>query len=131
MDDLTFAAWVEKLESSRQDCFSISVDKGSKRLLCLLAGPEGTPYEGGLFSLRADHYALVHFYTPILHPNVEANGVMRVRQSSDRMQLSAIVDVLKNPNWDYAVNFEAALLYFTAEELFVQKAREWTLRYAC
>lgn len=111
-----------------------------------LIGPEGTPYAGGLFYLNI-HFSTnypfkapdIKFANKIYHPNINESGqicmdILKNEWSSalsiGRVLLS-ISSLLSDPNPNDPLSVEAANLYKKDINLFNQKAREYTLKYAC
>ncbi len=117
-------------------------------------GPQGTPYEGGNFSLNIDfpsNYPYnppkVAFTTRIYHPNVNPNTgkfcldcalkfVQRVNLGWDfsmtiRQVLKSLFVILHHPFLEGCLlNQEANLNYKTDSVKFNQIASEWTQKYA-
>lgn len=104
-------------------------------------GPEGTPYEGGLFRLRLSigtEYPQVppkgRFLTKIFHPNVSATGDVCVNVLKRDWQpdtgLSHILSVIRclliEPNAESALNEEAGRLLLEGFEEFAVKAKMMT-----
>lgn len=111
-----------------------------------LIGPEGTPYSGGLFYLTI-HFSTnypfkapdIRFTTRIYHPNINETGqicidILKNEWSSalsiGRVLLS-ISSLLSDPNPNDPLSPEAANLYKKDINQFNQKAREYTMKFAC
>ncbi|KAG2495076.1 hypothetical protein HYH03_006687 [Edaphochlamys debaryana] len=116
---------------------------------CSLMGPDGTPYAGGLFHLRAtfpDRYPHeppnLKFKTPVYHPNVSHDGniccsVLNMPPKGDwkpsnslRTVLLSIQLLLQAPNPDDPLDGDAARELLANEQLFRHKAAECTRLHA-
>ena len=113
-----------------------------------LIDPEGTPYEGGhfhaLITLNADSFPNtppeVTFITKIYHPNVDNQSgyacIPLIQEKNWRPNIKLpkviqeILEVIKNPSPDHAVDPEIGAEFHTNHDQFVQKARQWTQNYA-
>jgi len=108
-------------------------------------GPEGTPYEGGVFRMKlalgADFPNVPpkgFFTTKIFHPNVSAEGEICVNTLKKdwkpnlgiRHILTVIRCLLIDPNPESALNDEAGKLLLEAYDDFAQRARMMTDLYA-
>ena len=104
-------------------------------------GPEGTPFEGGVFRMKlilGQEYPNVapkgRFLTKIFHPNVSSSGDICVnvlkRDWSPDMGLRHIFTVIRcllvEPNPESALNEEAGKLLLEGFEAFAEKARMMT-----
>ncbi|KAL1479545.1 hypothetical protein MTO96_051757 [Rhipicephalus appendiculatus] len=123
------------------------IDPGNPyRWHATIAGPEGSPYEGGLFNLRIQlprDYPLgapvVHFLTTIYHPNISASDGavcmnMLKRKWSPSLSvakvLASIRSLMCSPNPDEAVEFGVAAEYQQNRELYMANAKLWTIAFA-
>ena len=111
-----------------------------------IAGPVGSPYEGGLFFLSvrmpANYPILaprVIFLTRIFHPNISLHGDIGVdlfsrSKWSVAVSLSklliSIQSLLTDPFPDIAMHPAAATLYSNDKDQYCTVAKEWTWRYA-
>ena len=107
-------------------------------------GPPDTPYAQGTFSVAIDlsnnypHNAPhLTFTTPIFHPNVSAEGEVRLAEMEKdqwcpaltvRTVLISLQAMLSDPNplADCILNHEAAILYLEDRKRFEETAHEWT-----
>lgn len=111
-----------------------------------ITGPEGTPFEGGVFNLTmnfsSDYYPYmppkVTFITPIYHPNISREGFISLNILQNewspaltcRTALLSIVAFLSLPNPDDPIEPEIAIIYQNDKEEYNSIAREWTRLYA-
>ena len=110
-----------------------------------ILGPTQSPYEGGIFNLKIEFpqdYPFkppkVQFVTPIYHCNVSSNGSICLDILKDQWSpaltiskvLLSICSLLDDPNPNDPLVADIADLFIRNKELFVKKAREYTLRYA-
>jgi len=113
--------------------------------IATILGPEGTPYEGGIFFLDIKFpcdYPLkppkISFTTPVYHPNVNREGnicvdILKGQWSpilNIRSVLLSISSLLSDPNPDDSLVPEIGFLMKTNPEEYYKNAREWTLRHA-
>ena len=115
----------------------------------VLMGPEGTPYEDGMFFVEIEfspsHPASppkkVKVTTKIYHPNIDAKGQVclegiRKAWTSDKANSNAkfLIDylygLLKQPDADDALVSEIAQQYKTKREAYNKTAKEWCEEYA-
>ncbi|KAL1915245.1 uncharacterized protein VTP21DRAFT_7521 [Calcarisporiella thermophila] len=118
----------------------------------LIAGPEGTPYEGGLFSAILTFprdYPLspptMKFTCPMFHPNIYPDGTVCIsilhppgddpnmyESSSERWSpvqsvekiLLSVVSMLAEPNDESGANIEACKIWRSDREAFNKTVRD-------
>lgn len=110
-----------------------------------IIGPEGTPYQGGVFFLSITFPAdypfkppRVTFTTKVFHPNVNDGGGICLDILRDQWTpalsigklLLSISSLLTDPNPDHPLAPEVARLYKSDRAAFDRTATEWTQRYA-
>ena len=111
----------------------------------IICGPEGTPYEGGRFTLTfafSDRYPIsppcVSFSTPIYHSNISEEGLVCLDILKDRWSpvltvvkiLHSITSLLNDPNPGDPLNTSASDLYYQDRAQHDEVARQWTKTYA-
>eukprot|EP00054_Salpingoeca_dolichothecata_P036300 m.7185 g.7185 ORF g.7185 m.7185 type:complete len:147 (-) comp6552_c0_seq1:31-471(-) len=109
-----------------------------------ILGPEGSPYQGGVFFLTirfpADYPFKpphVKFSTPVYHPNVKDGSIcLDILKNNWSPALTAhkvllsISSLLTEPNCKDPLAPEIAKLYLQDRMAFDDMARKWTLKYA-
>ncbi|KAG0436444.1 Ubiquitin-conjugating enzyme E2 11 [Dictyocoela muelleri] len=109
-----------------------------------IIGPEGTPYENGIFELYITLPATypfsppkVRFLTEIYHCNIKNGDIcldILKKEWSAALTISKVLlsisSLLSDPNPLDPLNSEAAHLYRTDRNKYYQKAREFTKMYA-
>ncbi|GBP22701.1 Ubiquitin-conjugating enzyme E2 4 [Eumeta japonica] len=110
-----------------------------------VAGPVGSPYEGGIFFLYIQvpyTYPLsppvVRFLTRILHPNVSRHGDVGIDSVQHNWSIAftiskvliSIQSLLTDPYTAVCMEPEVGALYRESRARFERAARQWTWRYA-
>lgn len=114
-----------------------------------IRGAKGTPYQGGIFRLEVvipSEYPLkpprVRFLTKIYHPNIDSQG--RICLDSLNMPpkgawkpslnvatlLTSVLALMSEPNGEDGLMVDITDEFRRRPEVFEQKAREWTGKYA-
>lgn len=124
------------------------VDVDLCRWIGKIIGPENTPYAGGIFFVNIElptEYPFkapkVVFKTPIFHPNIIGNSQVYIEgeiwapnMTIDQV-MSRILNYLLYPdtysaNTSPRINLEATELYDKDYQVFYDRAKEWTEKYA-
>ena len=123
------------------------VDPRNKRYFCVTVdGPEGTPYESGVFLLEIfmpiEHPMSafkVRFLTKILHPNIDTLGricitILKASDWTPALNIVAVLEslrsLLSDPNPSDPLNTEFAEAWIMNEDSAKIRAAEYTQEYA-
>tara|TARA_B100000029_G_C17331955_1_gene871993 strand:- start:87 stop:551 length:465 start_codon:yes stop_codon:yes gene_type:complete len=127
------------------NCSAGPVDDNLYKWEATLIGPEGTPYEGGIFKVSIkfpDEYPFeppkVRFVTKIYHCNVNSNGAICLDILKDQWSpaltitkvLISLCSLLNDCNPDDPLVSSIAKVYLEDKEKHDEIAREWTHVYA-
>ena len=110
-----------------------------------LLGPQGSPYEGGVFELTVQFptdYPFkppkIRFVTRVYHCNINNDGAICLDILKDQWgpaltiskALLSIESLLTDPNPDDPLDAMKAQVYKDEPERYAKEAKEWTARYA-
>ena len=138
---------IKNIESNPvANCSAGPIDKENLTLWeATIFGPNGTPYDGGVFKLKimfTDEYPLkapqIYFVTPIYHCNINSNGSICLDILKDNWSpaltvsnvLLSICSLLSEPNPKDPLVPEIASLLIKNKKLHDAHARDYTLQYA-
>jgi ubiquitin-conjugating enzyme E2 D len=136
---------VEINEHPPANCSAGIVDDDIYNWQATIMGPEGSPYEGGVFYLRIEFpqdYPFkppkISFITKIYHCNINSAGNICLdilkEQWSPALTISkvllSICSLMDDQNPDDPLMVEAANLFLSNKEEFLATAKAYTVRYA-
>lgn len=125
------------------------VDDKINELKASILGNEDTPFENGVFKLEislTERYPfeppLIKFVTPIYHPNIDSAGricldLLKMPPKGSwkpSLNISTILKsiqiLMSDPNPNDPLMDEIATEFRDDKRLFLEKAKNWTLKYA-
>ncbi|KAL3990230.1 Ubiquitin-conjugating enzyme E2 N [Acanthocheilonema viteae] len=124
---------------------AIPDDSNARYFHVIIAGPEGSPFAGGVFKLELflpEEYPMaapkVRFMTKIYHPNIDKLGricldILKEKWSPAlqiRTVLLSIQALLSAPNPDDPLATDVAERWKNNESDAIRTAQEWTRTYA-
>ena len=113
--------------------------------IATIMGPEGSPYEGGVFKLSIDfprdfpfNPPKIMFITKIYHCNINSSGSICLDILKDMWSpaltiskiLLSICSLMDDPNPTDPLMIDIADLLIKNKKIHDAKAREWTIQYA-
>jgi len=120
-------------------------EKDLTKWFATIHGPEGTPYEGGVFNLEIEFIKeypykppKLIFKTPIFHPNISPHGAICLdilkTEWTPALNISKVLlslcSLLADPNPNDPLVLDVAELYKENKTEFNRVARDWTIKYA-
>ena len=135
----------EIINNPPTNCSAGIVDDDIYNWQATILGPEGSPYQGGIFYLRIEFphdYPFkppkVSFITKIYHCNINSSGNICLdilkEQWSPALTISkvllSICSLMDDQNPDDPLMVDIANLYKNDREKFIQMAKAYTQRYA-
>ena len=137
---------IKNLETEQIPGVFITVDeKNLRHFRAAIVGPEGTPYEGGMFNVElflTEAYPMeppkVLFRTNIYHPNIDKLGricldILKTNWAPSLQVTKVFLSLqalLCSPNLDDPLDEQIADHFRKDEKGAIAKAKEWTLKYA-
>ena len=110
-----------------------------------IQGPDGTPYQGGLFFILINipvDYPFAppkcSFATKVFHPNINRNGAICLdilkSQWTPSLTISKVLlsisSLLAEPNPDDPLDQEAGTLFKTNKKMYDKICHEWVIKFA-
>jgi ubiquitin-conjugating enzyme E2 D/E len=110
-----------------------------------IRGPEGSPFQAGIFYLTI-HFPTdfpfkpprIRFTTRVYHPNISPQGDICLDTLHDKWSpalsirtiLLSICSLLTDPNPEHGLDNEILNVYRTNKTKYEENARDWTKKYA-
>lgn len=131
--------------NATEDFSAEATTKDLSEWTATIKGPKGTPYEGGVFKLELQFPAAygerapqTFFITKVYHPNVDPNNIQlniltdgwRGAKFTALTVLQEVVELLKKPILQDALNKDIAEQYENDQEAFNKEAKQWTENFA-
>ena len=136
---------IELTNDPPANCSAGPADTDQFHWQATIMGPPDSPYQGGLFFLNI-HFPTdypfkppkVTFITKIFHPNINSNGAICLDILKDQWSpaltiskvLLSISSLLTDANPNDPLVPDIAQLYKTNRQMYNEKAREWTKKFA-
>ena len=137
---------LQKIQTHPVEGILVEQDENNMRhFFAKIAGPKDTPYDGGVFDLElylTEAYPMeaprILFRTNVYHPNIDKLGRICLDLLKDKWSpllqittlLQSIQVLLSAPNIDDPLDESVAQHWRTNPDDAINKAREWTQKYA-
>jgi len=128
-----------------ENCSAGPADNDLTQWIATIIGPQGSPFEGGVFKLIIkfpSNYPFrapeIKFETPVYHPNIARSGSICLDILKDQWSpalsiskvLLSICSLLTDPNPNDPLEPDVARIYKNDRLKYDLTAREWTRKYA-
>lgn len=135
----------EIMNTPPTNCSAGVIDDDIYNWQATIMGPEGSPYEGGVFYLKIEFphdYPFkppkVQFITKIYHCNINGSGNICLDILKDQWSpaltvskvLLSICSLMDDQNPDDPLMIDIANLYIQNKEQFLLNAKDYTIRHA-
>ncbi|KAL9647566.1 hypothetical protein ABK040_006922 [Willaertia magna] len=134
-------------QKAPEGCSVDLIEDNLKHWSVIIAGPEGSPFEGGKFKFEyslPDNYPFnppkVKCLTKVYHPNFDNNdgsicvGILKNDEWKPTCNIEAsilaIQDLFRNPNASSPLDQEVAEVFVNDVSKYEKTAREYTKKYA-
>lgn len=136
---------VSEMKNPPENCSAGPNGDELNKWTATIIGPQGSPYEGGIFTLSINFPSeypfkppTIRFITKVYHPNISSDGSICLDILKDQWSpaltiprvLLSICSLLTDPNPNDPLVPEIARLYKDNRAQYEIKAREWTVQYA-
>lgn len=127
------------------NCSAQIIDDNLFNWRAQIYGPQGTPYEGGIFNLNIlfpSEYPFkppkINFETKVYHPNINNTGIICMDILKDNWSplmtitkvLLSICSLLNDPNPIDPLEPDIANEFLKNKDKYIENAKSWTLIYA-